>query len=151
MFTLWFEGEKYHRATTGGQPQTENEQLLLPVVPRAGAWPVSQMQRFRQDMKTLSVAAPEAAALWSEQTEENPGCSSDTSHQPEENKPRGFSDSGTVQVRPCQYMKRTEGYTWQGLLVFSQKDETICTASSTSTTEGPLVMQAHQYEQQNAF
>lgn len=58
---------------------------LLPVVPQAGAWRAPRMPDSHWDRKTRSVAAqPEAAVVWSELPEENPGCSSGTAHQPKD-------------------------------------------------------------------
>lgn len=54
----------------------------LPVAPQDGAWRAPRTQSSHWGRKTRSAAAPEAAVVWSEPTEENPGCSCGTAHQP---------------------------------------------------------------------
>lgn len=70
----------------------------LPVVPQAGAWRVPQMPSSHWGRKTRSVVALEAAVLWSELTEENPGCSSDIAHQPKEDTQRQINDTQTAAI-----------------------------------------------------
>lgn len=59
-----------------------NQRLWLPVVPQAGAWRAPQTQSYHWGRRTRSVAAPEAAAVWSEPPEGNPGCFSDIARRP---------------------------------------------------------------------
>lgn len=54
----------------------------LPVVPQAGAWRAPQTPSSHWGRKTRSVVVPEAAVVWSELPEENPGCSFGIAHQP---------------------------------------------------------------------
>lgn len=56
--------------------------LWLPAVPRAGARQVPLMPSSHWGRKTRSAAALEAAVIWSELTEESPGCSSGIARQP---------------------------------------------------------------------
>lgn len=52
------------------------------------------------------VAPPEAAAVWSELPEENPGCSSGIARQPEEDTRSSISSGLRVRVDVCEDKKR---------------------------------------------
>lgn len=111
--------------------------------------------------KTRSVVAPEAAVLWSELTEENPGCSSGIAHQPKVDRKTQIKNTHTyssissglrVQVNVCEDVKEskwTEAIRRYGLLVSPCRVETFCAGSGTSTSESHLLIQAHQQERQS--
>ncbi len=102
----------------------------LPVVPQAGAWRAPQMPSSHWGRMTRSVVAPEAAVLWFEPTEENPGCSSGIAHQPKGDRHTQIKNTHTdssissglrVEVNVCEDIKESkwiEAIRRYGLLVY---------------------------------
>lgn len=92
------------------------------MVRQAGAWRAPPMQSSHWGVRTRSAVALEAAGVWSEQPEENPGCSSGSAHQPKGNKRRqklSFHCRSSSQRESV----RTESTRWYDLLVFSHRDK----------------------------